>query len=32
MIAKLSTKQMVITAWQDRNMTNIRLGLVINNR
>jgi hypothetical protein len=32
MIVKLSIKQMVITAWQERNKTDIRLGLGFNNR
>jgi hypothetical protein len=32
MIAKLSIKQMVKIAWQERNKTNIRLGPGFNNR
>jgi hypothetical protein len=32
LIAKLSIKKMVITAWQERNKTDICLGLGFNNR
>jgi hypothetical protein len=32
MIAKILTKQMVITTWQERNKTDIHLGPGFNNR